>query len=179
MFKKTKTGFKELVVIDSKKHKDQRGYLMEMFREEIIGKKFKFQILSKSKKNVLRGLHFQLKKPQAKYISVIKGKILDVVVDLRKNSKTFGKVYKIILSEKNCKSIYIPEGFAHGFLTLEKENIIHYSCTEYRSVGNEYSLLFNDPTLNIKWPKKKFIITKKDLEAKTLKYFIKEKIIKK
>tara|TARA_B100000900_G_C20265249_1_gene587693 strand:- start:97 stop:636 length:540 start_codon:yes stop_codon:yes gene_type:complete len=178
MFKIMRTAIKGLVVIERKKHKDHRGYLMEMFQEKIIGKKFKFQILSKSKKNVLRGLHFQLKKPQAKYISVIKGKILDVVVDLRKNSKTFGKVYKIILSEKNCKSIFIPAGFAHGFLTLEKENIIHYSCTEYRSIGNEFSLLYNDPELKIKWPKTKFIITKKDLEAKKLKELFKEKIIK-
>ena len=150
---------------------------MEMLREETLGKKFKFQILSKSKKNVLRGLHFQLKKPQAKHITVIKGKILDIAVDLRKNSSTFGKVFTVELTDKNCKSIYIPPGFAHGFLTLGKENIIHYSCTEYRSIGNEYSLSYKDPSLKIRLPVKKLIVTSKDLTAKNLNQLIKEKII--
>ena len=150
---------------------------MEMLREETLGKKFKFQILSKSKKNVLRGLHFQLKKPQAKHITVIKGKILDIAVDLRKNSSTFGKVFTVELTDKNCKSIYIPPGFAHGFLTLGKENIIHYSCTEYRSIGNEYSLSYKDPSLKIRLPVKKLIVASKDLSAKNLNQLIKEKII--
>ena len=177
MIKTIKTGFKNLIVLKGKKHKDQRGFLMEMLREEKIGKKFKFQILSKSKKNVLRGLHFQLKKPQAKYITVIKGKILDVAVDLRRKSKTFGKVFSVILTDKNSKSIFIPAGFAHGFLTLDKENIIHYSCSEYRSIGNEYSLSYKDPFLKVKWPKIKFIVAKKDANAKNLNELIKEKII--
>ena len=177
MIKKIKTSFKDLVIFEGKKYKDKRGYLIEILREEKIGKKFKFQILSKSKKNVLRGLHFQLKKPQAKHVTVIKGKILDVAVDLRKKSKTFGKVFSVILSDKNCKSIFIPAGFAHGFLTLENENIIHYSCTQYRSVGNEFSLYYKDPLLKIKWPKVKFIVAKKDANAKNLNDFIREKII--
>ena len=122
-------------------------------------------------------MHFQYKKPQGKYVSVVKGKILDAVVDLRKNSKTFGESYSIILSDKNCKSIYIPPGFAHGFQALEKENIVCYSCTEYRSIGNEYGLLYKDPLLKIKWPKKKKIITNKDMNAKTLSELIKEKTI--
>ena len=177
MVKKFKTKFKGLIVIKRKKYKDKRGFLMEMLREETLGKKFKFQILSKSKKNVLRGLHFQLKKPQAKHITVIKGKILDIAVDLRKNSSTFGKVFTVELTDKNCKSIYIPPGFAHGFLTLGKENIIHYSCTEYRSIGNEYSLSYKDPSLKIRLPVKKLIVTSKDLTAKNLNQLIKEKII--
>ena len=122
-------------------------------------------------------MHFQYKKPQGKYVSVVKGKILDAVVDLRKNSKTFGESYSIILSDKNCKSIYIPPGFAHGFQALEKENIVCYSCTEYRSIGNEYGLLYNDLSLKIKWPKKKKLITKKDKYARTLNQLIKEKTI--
>ena len=104
----------------------------------------------------------QTKFSQGKYVSVIKGSILDVVVDLRKKSKTFGKHYKIILSDKNAKSIYVPPGFAHGFLGLEKENIIHYFCTNYRSKKNEIGLQWNDKDLNIKWPIKKPIISKKD-----------------
>ena len=150
---------------------------MEMLREETLGKKFKFQILSKSKKNVLRGLHFQLNKPQAKHITVIKGKILDIAVDLRKNSSTFGKVFTVELTDKNCKSIYIPAGFAHGFLTLGKENIIHYSCTEYRSIGNEYSLSYKDPALKIKLPVKKLVVASKDSNANNLDQLIKLKVI--
>ena len=177
MFKKYKTRFKGLIVFERKKHNDKRGYLIELLRERALGKRFKFQILSKSKKNVLRGLHFQLKKPQAKYISVIKGKILDIAVDLRKKSSTFGKVFSIVLTDKNCKSIFIPAGFAHGFLTLEKENIVHYNCTEYRSVGNEYSLNYKDPDLKIKWPKVRLVVAKKDANAKNLKELINEKVI--
>ena len=172
-----KTKFKGLLIIQGIKHKDSRGYLRELIVEKKIKKKFKFQIISKSKKNVLRGLHFQFKKPQGKYISVIKGEIFDVAVDIRKNSPTYKKIFTIRLSEKNSKSVYIPPGFAHGFLTLSKENIICYSCTEYRSVGNEYGLVYNDPTLNIKWPTNKVIITKKDKFAKTLYELIKNKII--
>tara|TARA_B100001123_G_C14984047_1_gene896835 strand:- start:339 stop:857 length:519 start_codon:yes stop_codon:yes gene_type:complete len=161
-----KTKFKDLIVVEGKSHKDKRGYLREVLLERIINKKFKFFITSKSKKNVLRGLHFQKNKPQGKYISVIKGKIFDVTVDIRKKSKTFGKSFAIILSDKNCKSLYVPPGFAHGFLSLEEENIVTYSCTEYRSIGNEYALNYNDPKLKIRWPKKNVMITKKDKRAK-------------
>ena len=105
----------------------------------MIKKKFKFQITSLSKKNVLRGLHFQIKKPQGKLISVIKGEIFDVAVDLRKNSKSYGKHFSIRLSEKNCTSVFIPPGVAHGFLALKKENIVCSSCTEYRATNYERS----------------------------------------
>ena len=178
MFKVSKTNIKNLLIIDGKHHSDNRGYLRELVSEKEIGSKFKFTIVSKSKKNVLRGLHFQNNKPQGKYISVLKGKILDVAVDLRKNSKTFGKNFSIILSEKNCKGIFIPPGFAHGFQALEKENIVCYSCTEYRSIGNEHSLKYNDPQLKIKWFKKNLIMTKKDRNARTLKELIQNKIVK-
>ena len=178
MFKVSKTNIKNLLIIDGKHHSDNRGYLRELVSEKEIGSKFKFTIVSKSKKNVLRGLHFQNNKPQGKYISVLKGKILDVAVDLRKNSKTFSKNFSIILSEKNCKGIFIPPGFAHGFQALEKENIVCYSCTEYRSIGNEHALKYNDPQLKIKWFKKNLIMTKKDRNAKTLKELIQNKIIK-
>ena len=169
MLKINKTKFKYLLVVNGKQHKDKRGYLRELVIEKNIKKKFKFQIISKSKINVLRGLHFQYKKPQGKFISVIKGKIFDVAVDLRKNSRTFGKNFSIILSEDNCKSVFIPAGFAHGFQTLDKENIICYSCTEYRSIGNEHGLLYNDPYLKIRWPKRKSNITIKDQNAKKFK----------
>ena len=160
-----KTKFKDLVVLIGIKHQDKRGYLRELVLEKLIKKNFKFQILSVSKKNVLRGLHFQIRKPQGKLISVIKGEIFDVAVDLRKNSKTFGKYFSIKLSEKNCTSVFIPQGFAHGFVALKKENIVCYSCTEYRSPNNERSLKYDDPKLNIKWPSKKPFISLKDKNA--------------
>ena len=133
--------------------------------------KFKFQIISKSKKNVLRGLHMQKKNQQGKYLSVIKGKILDVVVDCRIKSKTFGKVFSIILSEQNSKSLYVPPGFAHGFCSLEKENLVIYSCTKYRDFKNEIGIKYNDKDLNIKWPTKKPILSIKDRKNYSLKEF--------
>ena len=171
------TKFEGLKIYKKKKHTDKRGYLIEIYNEDFVKTKSFLEIVTKSKKNVLRGLHFQLKKPQAKHISVIKGQILDVAVDLRKKSKTFGKSYSVLLTEKNCKSVFIPKGFAHGFLTLGHENIVCYSCTEYRSVGNEYSLSYKDPFLKIKWPKVKLVTTKKDALAKNLIELINDKII--
>ena len=177
MLKIKKNKFKGLLFIERKLYKDTRGYLRELLVEKQIKKKFKFHIVSKSKKNVLRGLHFQFKKPQGKYISVVKGKIYDVIVDVRKNSKTFGKSCSVILSDKNCKSVFIPPGFAHGFQALDNENIVCYSCTEYRSIGNEYGLLYSDPSLKIKWSNKKVIISKKDKFAKNFAQLLKDKII--
>ena len=157
-----KTKFKGLVILNGIKHQDKRGYLRELVLEKLIKKRFKFQILSVSKKNVLRGLHFQVRKPQGKLISVLKGEIFDVAVDLRKKSKTYGKHFSIKLSEKNCTSVYIPPGFAHGFQALNKENYIIYSCTKYRDSKSEVSINCNDKHLRIKWPLKNKIISKKD-----------------
>ena len=126
----SKTKFKDLLVFKSKNFYDNRGYFREVLIEKLIKKRFKFIVVSKSKRNVLRGLHMQTKFQQGKFISVVKGKILDVAVDCRKKSKTFGKHFKIIISENNSKSIYVPPGFIHGFLGLDKENIVVYSCTK-------------------------------------------------
>ena len=113
----------------------------------------------------------QIKNPQDKYISVLKGKILDVAVDMRKKSKTYGKHHKVILSAKNCKSFFIPKGFAHGFLGLKKENIVLYSCTNYRNKQSETTISWNDKTLNIKWSIKKPILSKKDQKGISFKNF--------
>lgn len=157
------TNFNGLKVIKGKNYYDKRGYFKEIFKKKNFNQhKPIFWCMSKSKKNVLRGLHLQTKNSQEKFVSVVKGKILDVVVDLRKNSKTFGKHFKIILSEKNAKSILIPSGFAHGFLGLDKENIVLYSNNNYRSKNSETGLLWSDKDLKIKWPKGKYIISKKD-----------------
>ena len=157
-----KTKFKELLIFESKNFIDNRGYFRELSIEKIVKKKLVFTVVSKSKKNVLRGLHMQKNNMQGKYLSVVKGKILDVVVDCRKNSKTFGKNYKIVLSQKNSKSIYIPAGFLHGFLGLEDENIVVYGCTKYRDKDSEIGVMWNDPNLGISWPINKPITSIKD-----------------
>ena len=114
------------------------------------------------KKNTLRGLHLQTKNSQAKIITVVQGKILDVVVDLRKKSKTYGKYFSIIISQNSNFSLYIPEHFAHGFLCLSKECAVYYKCTKYRDKKSETTIKWNDEKLNIKWPIKKPILSKKD-----------------
>ena len=157
-----KTNFKDLLIIENQKYTDPRGEFRELLIEKEIKIKFPFNVISISKKNVIRGLHYQIKKPQGKFISVLKGKILDVALDLRKKSKTFGNHYKMLVSEKNCKSIYMPEGFAHGFSCLGKENIVIYSCTNYRNPLGERGILWNDKTLKINWNIKNPIISKKD-----------------
>ena len=172
-----KTKIKDLLILKQKNNFDKRGSLRETFSKKILKKKFIFEYCTTSKANALRGFHFQYKYQQAKYVSVLKGKILDYVIDLRKNSKTFGKSFSVVLSQKNCKSIYIPAGFAHGFLSLENDSIVYYSCTEYRSPKNECSMNYNDPILKIKWPKKKIIISDKDKSAKNFNELLKEKVI--
>ena len=168
-----KTAFKGLLVIQSKRFIDNRGYFREVLKEKSIKKRFLFNVVSVSKKNVIRGMHFQKKNSQGKFISVIKGSIYDVVIDLRKKSKTFGKHYSIILSEKNCKSIYVPDGFAHGFASLGKENIIVYSCTNYRHKKSEIGINWNDSTFKIKWPIKKPILSAKDKKNISYKEYLK------
>tara|TARA_Y100001970_G_scaffold289951_1_gene421902 strand:- start:6622 stop:7158 length:537 start_codon:yes stop_codon:yes gene_type:complete len=167
------TKFSGLKVINGIKFNDSRGYFREIYLNKLFkNKKFIFWCMSKSKKNVLRGMHLQTQKTQEKFISVIKGKIMDVVIDCRKKSKTFGKHYKIILSDKNCKSLLIPSGFAHGILGLANENIIFYGNNNYRSVNSEVTIKWNDQKLKIKWPRGKKIISKKDKKGKTFEEFL-------
>ena len=155
--------FGGIKIFKSEVFKDNRGSFREVYKKKFIKKKnLVFDCLSISKKNVLRGLHIQTKNSQAKFITVIKVEIFDVAVDLRKKSKTFGKYFSINLSSKNYCSIYIPEGFAHGFYCLDKENIVYYLCDNYRSKRHEISINWCDKALNIKWPIKKPKISKKD-----------------
>ena len=164
-----KTKFKGLKIITNKIYKDSRGYFKEDFKQAFFkGSKFIFSCTSKSKKNVLRGLHMQTKKKQGKFVSVLKGSILDVVVDLRKNSKTFGKHFSIKIKQDSDFSIYIPEGFAHGFACISKSCTLYYRCTNYRHKQSETTLKWNDPVLGIRWPVKKPILSKKDKNGKLL-----------
>tara|TARA_B100000965_G_C19573212_1_gene750057 strand:- start:889 stop:1419 length:531 start_codon:yes stop_codon:yes gene_type:complete len=172
-----KTKFKGLLIFKKNTYRDKRGYLRELFIEKKLKNKFVFDIMSFSKKGVLRGMHFQTTNPQGKYLTVLRGCVFDVVVDLRKRSKTFGKYYSTILNEKNNTSIFVPEGFAHGFCTLEKNTIMLYKCTNYRNKKSENGIVWNDKSLKIKWPIKKPILSKKDKLAKTFKYLISKKII--
>ena len=164
--------FKNLYLFKNKKFIDKRGYFKELLRENKLNRKFPFLVMSYSKKNVIRGLHIQLNNSQGKFVSVMKGKIFDVVVDLRKKSKTFGEYYSCILSETNSTSIYIPPGFAHGFQAIDKENYIIYSCTKYRDKNSEISINYNDKNLGIKWPLKKRIISSKDKNAISFSEFL-------
>ena len=160
-----KNKFKDLFIVKNKIFKDNRGYFKELLRENIIKKKFPFLVMSYSKKNVIRGLHLQTQNSQGKFVSVIKGRVFDIAVDLRKNSKTYGEYFSCILSEKNSNSIYIPPGFAHGFQALDTENYVIYNCTKYRNSKSEIVIKYDDENLNIKWPLKRQIVSKKDKEA--------------
>ncbi len=169
------TKFKGLKIISQKKHGDSRGNLRETYIKKIIKwNNLIFDYATTSKKNVLRGFHFQSKFKQAKFVSVLKGKILDCVIDLRKNSRTFAKCFCIELSAKNCKSLYIPEGFAHAYLSLEKENIIYYKLSNYYHPEFEDGILWNDRDLKKIWPVKKPIVSKKDKNLGTLVSFKKK-----
>ena len=168
------TKFKDLKIIYSPVHSDQRGHFREIFKSNFfLKKRFVFTCVSSSKKNVLRGMHLQTKFSQGKYLSVLKGEIFDVVIDLRKNSKNFGKYFNIKLSDKNGKSLYIPPGFAHGFIGLKKENIISYHCTNYRSKKHELGIMWNDKNLKIKWPIKKPKLSQKDKKNISFKDYLK------
>tara|TARA_Y100000768_G_C23758170_1_gene577277 strand:+ start:132 stop:653 length:522 start_codon:yes stop_codon:yes gene_type:complete len=171
--KLVKTKLKGPKIIKSKIYKDKRGYLRETFKNNLIKTiKFPFDVMSYSKKGVLRGLHIQTKLKQAKIITVTHGKIFDVAVDLRKNSKNFGKYFSIIITDKSDFSFFIPKGFAHGFLCLSKYCTVNYKCSEYRDEKSEKTLAWDDKKVNIKWPIKKPVLSKKDKKGLNLDSFL-------
>ena len=157
-----KNKFSGLIFYKRETFKDKRGYFRELFQEKVLKKKFVFDYYSLSKKNVLRGIHLQLKNPQGKLITVLSGKIFDVALDCRPKSKTFGQFFSIELSEKENTSLYIPEGFAHGFCSLTNNTILHYRCTNYRDKNSETGIYWKDKDLNINWKISSPILSKKD-----------------
>lgn len=173
-----KTEFDGLVVVKPKVFKDERGYFFESFNKNefklnAIDVDFVQDNQSKSDRNVLRGLHFQNPPfAQGKLVQVIKGAVLDVVVDIRKNSTTYGKHFKIELSEENKTMLFVPPGFAHGFLTLLDETIFSYKCSNFYNKESEKSLLWNDKTLNIDWDVSSPILSEKDKLAENFQSFI-------
>ena len=174
-----KTKFEGLLIIKRPTYYDNRGFLRELFEQKKFKKKFIFDYFSSSKKNVIRGLHLQYRKPQVKIISVISGRIFDIVLDCRKNSKTFGKYYTMNISSKDNVSLYIPEGFAHGFCSLTDNTILHYRNSNYRNKNYEIGILWKDRDLNIKWPVKNPLISLRDKRNITFSKFLDSKNFKK
>lgn len=164
-----------LKVITPKLFDDSRGYFYEIFNkkryEDLLGINSNFlqDNISYSSKNVLRGLHFQKKNPQGKLVYVTHGSIFDLVIDLRKNSPTFGENFSIILSNENKKQMWIPPGFAHGFLVLSEFALFNYKCDNYYDPNDEFCIKWNDPDLNIKWPYEKPLLSKKDQKGQSFK----------
>tara|TARA_X000001036_G_scaffold206751_1_gene194389 strand:+ start:1794 stop:2318 length:525 start_codon:yes stop_codon:yes gene_type:complete len=169
----TPLSFKDVLLIEPEVFKDERGFFFESFNQrtfnKLIGREVKFvqDNQSRSKKNVIRGLHFQIEKPQIKLIKVISGSIFDVVVDIRKQSKNFGKHISVELNAKDNKQLWIPEGFAHGFLVLSEIAEVQYKVSEFWDPELERSLLWSDEDLNINWPlSSNPIISSKDQKSK-------------
>lgn len=171
------TGFEGLKIIKPKIFGDHRGYFFEPYNAQRfadfgIDVTFCQDNESLSHQHILRGLHFQRPpKAQGKLVRVVKGAVLDVVVDIRKNSATYGKHFRIELNEKNHLIFWIPEGFAHGFLTLEDNTIFQYKCTDFYAPETESGLLWNDSSLGIEWGIENPILSAKDLELQEFKTF--------
>ncbi len=170
----TKTNFKDLLICNPKVYKDERGYFYESFNSKEffnvtgLAPVFVQDNQSQSTFGVLRGLHFQKgTHAQAKLVRVLQGEVLDVVVDLRKDEPTYGASFSIILSSKNKTQLYIPRGFAHGFLVLSSEATFFYKCDNYYSKENELGLAYNDPVLDINWhlPEEDLVLSEKDKHA--------------
>ena len=171
-----KTHIDDVILLSPRVYEDERGYFMESYNQKkieiLIKERFVQDNESVSCKNTLRGLHLQLPPhAQSKLVRVIKGSILDIAVDLRKESKSFGKHFKSVLSGENKKQLYIPKGFAHGFLSLEDDTILSYKCSDYYHAESEASILWNDPDLAIDWEIDDPILAEKDRLAQNFVTF--------
>ena len=173
----------DVILMTPKVFGDERGFFMETFRQSEFNKHcgeylFVQDNHSSSTKGILRGLHYQHQKPQGKLVRVIRGEVFDVAVDMRQSSPTFGQWVGEYLSEENKKMLWVPPGFAHGFLVTSDIAEFSYKCTDYYNPGDEYSLLWNDKTLNIDWPK--YInpqLSKKDAEGCSFEISLKFNIL--
>lgn len=171
----TTTDIEGLVVIEPKVFGDHRGYFFESFRQDRFADAVGYPVNfvqdneSRSVKGVLRGLHFQLPPvAQGKLVRVTKGAVLDVALDIRKDSPTFGKHFSIELNEDNKRQLWIPPGFAHGFVSLMDDTVFQYKCTNYYSPENECAILWSDSDLNIDWKLNDVTVSEKDKNALTL-----------
>lgn len=180
-----KTAIPDLVLIEPTVFGDQRGFFMETYhKQEFFENGLTMEFVqdnhSKSKKGVLRGLHFQTRHAQGKLVRVIRGSVWDVAVDLREGSPTFGHWEGVLLSAKNKKMFYVPQGFAHGFLTLEDETEFLYKCTDYYHPEYEAGIRYDDPELGIAWPLAEYgigpeqiLLSEKDGKLPTLREYLK------
>jgi len=168
-----KSPLKDCFILKPKVFRDKRGLFYETYNQNVFEKltgietKFVQDNLSISSKGVLRGLHFQRgNRAQAKLVQVAKGKVLDIVVDIRRHSETFGKSFSVVLDDVERLQLFVPRGFAHGFITLSEESIFTYKCDNYYDKASEGGIIYNDATLNLDWhlPKEEFIVSEKDLE---------------
>lgn len=169
------TSITGLVIIEPAVHGDERGFFIETFqkaRYEEFGVCLEFvqDNYSRSARGVLRGLHFQKKKPQGKLVRVVRGEVFDVAVDIRPESSTFGRWEGVLLSESNKRQFYMPPGFAHGFVVLSDSADFEYKCTDYYDPKDEGSIIWNDPSININWPIERPLLSAKDREASPLAY---------
>jgi dTDP-4-dehydrorhamnose 3,5-epimerase len=171
----TATAIPDVLEIDPTVHGDERGFFMETFRADVfaragIKRPFVQDNHSASGRNVLRGLHYQIQQPQGKLVRVVRGSVFDVAVDLRKSSRTFGQWAGTVLSAENKRQLWVPEGFAHGFLVLEDNTEFVYKCTDYYAPEHERSLLWDDPAVAIDWPELDAppILSAKDASAPVL-----------
>ena len=163
----SESRIKGVYVIEPKVFEDERGYFFESFRqyqlkEEGIDVKFVQDNVSKSYKGTIRGLHYQIESPQDKLVSCLRGEILDVAVDIRKESSTFGNYVAFKLSEKNHRSLLVPKGFAHGFSVLSDEAIVSYKCSDYYNKEGERGIRWDDPLIRINWDVSRPILSDKD-----------------
>ena len=173
-----KTKLPGVLIIQPSTFNDERGYLKELFHlakynKNEINYNFVQDNFSKSRKNVLRGLHFQIKKPQGKLVTCLNGSVFDVVVDINPVSKTFTKYISVELNDKNHKQIWIPPGYAHGFLVLSDSAEIFYKCTEIYYPDDQGGIIWNDADISISWPTINPILSEKDKNLKSLKSNIK------
>lgn len=179
-FNFVKTSIKDLYIIEPTVFGDNRGYFMESyskrdFEEAGLTMNFVQDNESKSKKGVLRGLHFQTKHTQGKLVRVVEGEVFDVAIDLREGSPTFGKWEGVILTAENKRQFYVPEGFAHGFLVLSDTATFQYKCTDYYAPEYDGGVLWNDPDIGIEWPLEgieEVLLSDKDQKQQTLKEFM-------
>lgn len=169
------TPIQDLILIDPKSHNDERGFFLEAFQAERYQRLLKKDIyfvqdnLSRSSKGVLRGLHYQIEQPQDKLVTVIRGSIFDVAVDIRTDSATYRQWFGIILNDENHYQLFIPKGFAHGFCVLSEVADFHYKCSDYYNPKAEQGILWSDPNLGIDWPLQTPIISSKDKNYACLK----------
>ncbi|MCB1582851.1 MAG: dTDP-4-dehydrorhamnose 3,5-epimerase [Marinicella sp.] len=174
--KVTESKLSGVLTIEPNVFGDERGYFMESwqqlrYQEAGIKENFVQSNVSKSQHGVLRGLHFQNPNAQGKLVYVLEGEVFDVAVDIRRGSPTFGQYEAVILSEKNHKQFYVPEGFAHGFCVLSESATFCYMCTNYYDASVEASLLWNDQAIGIEWPLSSPVLSEKDSKALKLKEF--------